>query len=172
MDWRQRNPSDCADGVRLSEVPVVPSSYSRPRTVAAPRSSIGQVQVYKNVYQLSSRVHQSSFLNQKRKKKKRTESIQNMSDDAALLMMAKVLEAQKPKAHELKDAPAFYRNMETVLDKRRMDQTMLTLLPARPVVDFSSCDILSLSKQVHVHFSIFPFFEGGRSIRRKVEMVH
>ncbi|KAJ5184842.1 class II aminotransferase/8-amino-7-oxononanoate synthase [Penicillium cf. griseofulvum] len=69
-----------------------------------------------------------------------------MSDDAALLMMAKVLEAQKPKAHELKDAPAFYRNMETILDKRRMDQTMLTLLPARPVVDFSSCDILSLSK--------------------------
>ncbi|KAJ5908480.1 class II aminotransferase/8-amino-7-oxononanoate synthase [Penicillium taxi] len=69
-----------------------------------------------------------------------------MANNSGLLMMAKVLEAQKPKAHEMKDAPAFYQNLEKVLDKRRMDQTMLTLLPARPVVDFSSCDILSLSK--------------------------
>lgn len=76
-----------------------------------------------------------------------------MADDSALLMMAKVLEAQKPKAHEMKDAPVFYQNLEKILDKRRMDQTMLTLLPDRPVVDFSSCDILSLSKYVYPFLS-------------------
>ncbi|KAL1861071.1 hypothetical protein Plec18170_001586 [Paecilomyces lecythidis] len=69
-----------------------------------------------------------------------------MAEDSALLMMAKVLQAQKPKSNEMENAPAFYRNLEKALDKRRMDQTMLTLLPDRPVVDFSSCDILSFSK--------------------------
>ena len=79
-----------------------------------------------------------------------TEANDDMADDSALLMMAKVLEAQRPKAHDMKEAPAFYQNLEKVLDKRRKDQTMLTLLPARPVVDFSSCDILSLSKYVYL----------------------
>lgn len=90
---------------------------------------------------------------------RQTKATDDMADDSALLMMAKVLEAQKPKAHEMKEAPAFYQNMEKVLDKRRKDQTMLTLLPARPVVDFSSCDILSLSKYVY----LFCPTMGGKS---------
>lgn len=68
-----------------------------------------------------------------------------MDNESARLMMAQVLEAQKPKAHEFEGAPRFYLNLERCLDKRRKEQTMLTLRLPRETVDFSSSDFLSLS---------------------------
>ncbi|GAB1192428.1 hypothetical protein APSETT444_001620 [Aspergillus pseudonomiae] len=47
-----------------------------------------------------------------------------MADHSAHLMIAKVLEAQKAKAHEMKHASAFYQNLEKVLDKRRIDHIL------------------------------------------------
>ncbi|KAF4447674.1 class II aminotransferase/8-amino-7-oxononanoate synthase [Fusarium austroafricanum] len=57
----------------------------------------------------------------------------------------KWLEGQKPKAHTMKDASPFHRNLEVALDQRRADHSLLTLHRFEHKVDFSSNDFLSLA---------------------------
>ncbi|KAF4997928.1 hypothetical protein FGRMN_3519 [Fusarium graminum] len=55
------------------------------------------------------------------------------------------LEGQKPKAHTMKNATPFLRNLEIALDQRRTDHSLLTLHRFEHKVDFSSNYFLSLA---------------------------
>ncbi|KAF4958427.1 hypothetical protein FGADI_2349 [Fusarium gaditjirri] len=57
----------------------------------------------------------------------------------------KWLEGQRPKAHAMKEASPFHRNLEMALDQRRADHSLLTLHRFEHKVDFSSNDFLSLA---------------------------
>jgi len=63
-------------------------------------------------------------------------------------MLGPWIEGQKLRRPKMKDAPAFYRNLEEALDNRRADQALLTpnISPWKKGegVDFSSTDLLSL----------------------------
>lgn len=61
-------------------------------------------------------------------------------------------EENHPRGPTVKEGPAFYRNLERVLDARRQDQSLLGLKPrwGDDVADFSTCDILSLSRSGRV----------------------
>ncbi|KAH8648630.1 5-aminolevulinate synthase [Xylariales sp. PMI_506] len=63
-------------------------------------------------------------------------------------ILAEWVELQKPKAPAMRDAPAFYRNLEQALDVRRANQALLTAKPRwdDSVIDFASSDTLSLSR--------------------------
>lgn len=62
-----------------------------------------------------------------------------------LSQIQKWLQGQKPKAHAMKDASPFLRNLEVALDQRRADHSLLTLHRFEHEVDFSSNDFLSLA---------------------------
>lgn len=60
-------------------------------------------------------------------------------------LMASQIQAQRLQAPEMQNAPAFYRNLENRLDKRRKHNRLLLMNTPRETIDFSSNDFLSLS---------------------------
>ncbi|KAI1110620.1 8-amino-7-oxononanoate synthase [Nemania sp. NC0429] len=61
-------------------------------------------------------------------------------------------EEHRLRAAGMKDQPAFYQNLERVLDKRRETQSLMGLKPRwdEKVADFTTCDFLSLSRSGRV----------------------
>jgi 8-amino-7-oxononanoate synthase len=76
---------------------------------------------------------------------KMTSNGRTMHKGKDLSQIQKWLEGQKPKAHTMKDASPFLRNLEVALDQRRADHSLLTLHKFEHEVDFSSNDFLSLA---------------------------
>ncbi|CAK3992580.1 Pyridoxal phosphate-dependent transferase, major domain [Lecanosticta acicola] len=73
-------------------------------------------------------------------------SIQNHKAAESILGEAqKHAEGHKLRAHDMKDASAFDRNLEEVLDQRRSSQNLAALHRWDHAVDFSSNDFLSLA---------------------------
>lgn len=64
------------------------------------------------------------------------------------LMLKGWTEEQRLRVPGMKDAPAFYRNLEQVLDTKRQGNYMMGFKPRwdQSVVDFTTCDFLSLSR--------------------------
>ncbi|KAI9654503.1 MAG: putative secondary metabolism biosynthetic enzyme [Bathelium mastoideum] len=64
------------------------------------------------------------------------------------LMLKSWAEEQRLRVPTMKNAPAFYRNLEQVLDTRRQGNYMMGLKPRWDdrVVDYTTCDFLSLSR--------------------------
>jgi 8-amino-7-oxononanoate synthase len=63
-------------------------------------------------------------------------------------MLTGLMEAQKIQAPSMKNAPAFYRNLEQALDMRRAEHTLLTAKPCwdDSVADLTGSDFLSLNR--------------------------
>lgn len=61
-------------------------------------------------------------------------------------------EEQRLRAPDMRNQPAFYRNLEQALDSRRQDQSLMCLKPRwdDSVSDFTTCDFLSLSRSGRV----------------------
>ncbi|KAM0343804.1 hypothetical protein ACHAPU_008233 [Fusarium lateritium] len=89
-----------------------------------------------------------------------------------LSQIQKWLEGQKPKAHTMKDASPFLRNLEIALDQRRADHSLLTLHRFEHKVDFSSNDFLSLAtsgllREAFLHeLQSNPYFAVGSTASR------
>jgi 8-amino-7-oxononanoate synthase len=63
-------------------------------------------------------------------------------------MLTKWLQDHKPRAAAMKDQPAFYRNLEQVMDQSRADHSLFVAKPRwdDSVLDFTSSDFLSFNR--------------------------
>ncbi|KAI1826996.1 8-amino-7-oxononanoate synthase [Xylaria intraflava] len=64
------------------------------------------------------------------------------------LVIREIANDQRLRAPSMKDEPAFYRNLEIALDSRRKNHYLIGLKPRwdDQVLDFTTCDFLSLSR--------------------------